>query len=432
MDFEIKISLVEMLWRGIRRIKSQKDPSKLSLLANIPLKGIEKLNATNFECDAIEWLKSSKCLTSDLGYYPVHGKFILAVSTKDKTVSDYEFKEVIVTSCILRAHINFVGSDEMVKTEIPYSHLVGMSVESDRIDLSCKLSSEYFNVIWLCKNDEYQKDTWTPTEDRYSLNPKQENGVPQTAGLSGRVKIAHTKNMEWDMDFDLESPKKHVENGLLIIVFFTLVSSTASIMESLVDSAYSSDLSNECLSYNKPFDEPLLGHAKMTLQSFDSVEDEPLMTSLRIYRQGKSKEMLAMFRKLYREEWESAKLAINKLCNTQQTRRAKLQQEYKRQVNALVAAIEKSHQELVTQMKELLGIIDAIKHNCAQHKELSKTEPKAKYVESNNVLIANSKDLLIATDNAIKDMDVTIQMIRQHYIKKKNDCSRALKQICVG
>lgn len=49
LDFEEKISIVELLWRGIRRVGNAKAIKAISSSASLPLKGIRQLSADNFE-----------------------------------------------------------------------------------------------------------------------------------------------------------------------------------------------------------------------------------------------------------------------------------------------------------------------------------------------------------------------------------------------
>ncbi|AFZ81384.1 hypothetical protein BEWA_007930 [Theileria equi strain WA] len=179
---------------------------------------------------------------------------------------------------------------------------------------------------------------------------------------------------------------------------------------------------SEYISFYKPFDMNILNTSHAC-----TMEIEPLIMSLKSYRELKTKQLLSAFKKTYKEECEYAKSELASLCKVQESRRKKYDDEYKKLIKEVIKDINAKNEELLSQINGMISEFEILKQDIPQ------VRPKAEDdMESDNNLISNSNELIRTTEATLKEMDDVIKKIRNHYIKKNDDCAKALKSIYIS
>ncbi|CDR94933.1 hypothetical protein, conserved [Babesia bigemina] len=481
IDFEEKISLVELLWRGVRRAGNAKATKAMSTRPCVAFRGIKLLHANNFEREAISWLEKTGCLNEDFGLYKLNGR--LELKLPHKIIFEHDFTEVIVTPALLRVHILIPEDQTCLKLEVPFCHMISINCDGGGLEFSFKMVHSRFNTagLWsvplqesvsqLVDSDDIfvtKLNLVDPVSPRLSaaimsvgnvINVTEEEeeepfaaqqfeqddgpvvfqigseseeedelcvqeNVPilpssLTYKVSGRRKVDSRHHFH---DTDSIDDYKFMDK---LSKRMDYPSSPSTLSYNQASVSLSTEVSNNMSSCEKPFGDPLLepNHRPMHLHGHST--DEPLMLSLEHYREVKAKELLSIFKRIYREESDQAKAEIAKLCAAQETQRREAQESYRKEVVSLVKEIELNHHDLMDQLKKLLGDFDALRNN-SLGKDGRKPD-KARGLDMGNSLIASSNGLVEKTETAIKDIDDVIQRIRMHYVKRKIDCSRALE-----
>ncbi|GFE54435.1 hypothetical protein BaOVIS_018390 [Babesia ovis] len=491
LDFEEKISLVELLWRGVRRAGNAKATKAMTKKPRVAFRGIKLLDPKNFEKEAITWLEKNGCLNESYGLYKVGGMHVdnvpyrlimsyigrLEVNLSTKQIFEYEFTEVIVAPAMMRAHL--AGDQACLKVEVPYAHVVNMSVNNGAVELSFKLLSSCFNIagLWsiplqeavsnLVESDELlimkmkfpgeipaqlvdtisaigkvvntplmeelpfaekaitQNDD-TPVFDLDSGSDDENEGEQKETVLPNTLTYATSthRKVELRLPFDsaISDDYKFIEKLPKRIEFTSSPSSTGYNQASL---SLSTELSNSISSCEKPYTDTLLEPSRRAMNLHIESTTEPLMMSLEHYRETKAKELMSIFKRIFREESDQAKAEISKFCAAQEALRRQSQTSYKLEVESLVKEIERNHQELLAQLKKILSEFDALRNNTfgADGHRMEKTRSK----DGANPMIANCTGLVETTEAAIREIDEVIERIKTHYAKKKIDCSKALQ-----
>ncbi|AFZ81385.1 hypothetical protein BEWA_007940 [Theileria equi strain WA] len=127
IDYEEKISLVELYWRGIRRIQNFDMDKKYKF----PFLSLKNLKANNFEAEAVEFLSSIGCMKESNGYYKIQGKILFDAT---RSTSEYHFKELFTSQSSLRFHI----SEDHIKMEFPYSEMNDLFIANEDFTISLK------------------------------------------------------------------------------------------------------------------------------------------------------------------------------------------------------------------------------------------------------------------------------------------------------
>ncbi|EDO06066.2 hypothetical protein BBOV_II001070 [Babesia bovis T2Bo] len=472
LDFEEKVSLVELLWRGVRRAGNAKATRAMSTKPKFPFRGIKLLSANCFEQEAIAWLEKTGCLTESHGFYKTKGTLEL-VSSSSKSLF-YDFVEIIMSPAMLRAHLMTNGT--CLKVEVPYASMAKISIESSSINLRFNLFRLGYNIIGL----------WSPPlqrslchlfnlDDVFDMKLEFTDGIPLglVDSINGLGKLVNTsiteeppfaekslssldsasindanafgdeeamnhevismlpgslihatsirKKAESRLEYDSPSDDYKLIDKLSNDVEFP--SSPSSVGYNQASLSLSSDISNSVSSSEKSYNESILEPSHRSLQLQSSVE--PLMTSLGHYRETKAKELSSIFKRIFREECDQARAEISKCCLSHESQRRQLQETYKKQVETLVKEIESNHNELNSQLKSILAEFDRLR-NTTVGTDIRKIE---KLRTQDNSMISNCTGLVEFTESAIKEIDEVIEQIKAHYVKKKIDCSKALKSL---
>eukprot|EP00371_Babesia_bovis_P000987 XP_001609634.1 hypothetical protein [Babesia bovis T2Bo] len=456
LDFEEKVSLVELLWRGVRRAGNAKATRAMSTKPKFPFRGIKLLSANCFEQEAIAWLEKTGCLTESHGFYKTKGTLEL-VSSSSKSLF-YDFVEIIMSPAMLRAHLMTNGT--CLKVEVPYASMAKISIESSSINLRFNLFRLGYNIIGL----------WSPPlqrslchlfnlDDVFDMKLEFTDGIPLglVDSINGLGKLVNTSITEEPPfaekslssldsasinDANAFGDEEAMNHEVISMLPGSLIHATSirKKAESRLEYDSPSDdyklidkLSNdvECgvSSSEKSYNESILEPSHRSLQLQSSVE--PLMvgntfpnsyiqTSLGHYRETKAKELSSIFKRIFREECDQARAEISKCCL----------ETYKKQVETLVKEIESNHNELNSQLKSILAEFDRLR-NTTVGTDIRKIE---KLRTQDNSMISNCTGLVEAghalfTESAIKEIDEVIEQIKAHYVKKKIDCSKALKSL---
>ncbi|KAK1442536.1 hypothetical protein BgAZ_300540 [Babesia gibsoni] len=489
LDFEEKISIVELLWRGIRRVGNAKAIKAISSSASLPLKGIRQLSADNFERDAISWLRSMGCLNESQGYYKVKGKLEVNL-TETHNIVEHDVSEIILSPSMLRIHIYRSEDASCLKMEMPYSHMATISMNIDCLDVVFRFTEAGFNIagLWSAPLQD-EVSTVIGTEEALKIkicfvdpvhpelltsviaignivnsdNVEKEEYMMQELSLPDEEPISvldSDEKGECDMDHEkltvipaslMFSNRRKAEAFLpgndsvttsdykvmgKIGKGMELDTSPSSIGYDPASVSLSTEVSNSISSCEKPFTENLMAasHGAMQLREHSA---EPLMvenhmnvkymlqTSLNYYREIKAKEMYTIFKRIYKEEMEHSIAEISKLSAAQNARRKELHGSYKREVDTIVREIEHNHQSLADQIKRLLSEFETLKNNTVM-REMKRSGMNASS-EGTNPLMSKCNELVQSTEAAMKDIDSVVQRIRKQYVRKKQDCSRALE-----
>ncbi|GIX65283.1 ICE family protease p20 domain-containing protein, putative [Babesia caballi] len=479
VDFEEKVSLVELLWRGIRRAGNAKATKAMSAKPRVPFRGIKLLSAKEFEKEVIAWMQTTGCLNESYGFYKAGGRIELRLS-KNHVIFAHDFTEAMITPALLRIHI--AAEDQVcLKAEVPYCHMVALLAKEDTLEVSFRLVSSDFNsaglwspplqeaVSYLADSDELLAMTVSfsssiPQAFVESISPisKVINGFQEerpsfAAHDVSQVEAPHVYEIDSESDDESITAKAEATRIPESLTFsapgrrkveaqlhyndsagtddYKLVdkiskgidfnSSPSSLGYNQASVSLSTELSNNFSSCEKPYEDSLLEPSHQAMQLHGHGMGEPLMASLDHYRQMKAKELVSIFKRIYRDESDQARSEISKLCATQEALRRNALESYHKEVESLVKEIEQNHQELNEQLKKLLSDFEALKNNSVG-KDARKLE-KGRGFDGGNSLIAGSNGLVERTEAAIKEIDDVIQRIRMHYVKKKIDCSRALE-----
>ncbi|GBE61858.1 ICE family protease p20 domain-containing protein, putative [Babesia ovata] len=453
IDFEEKISLVELLWRGVRRAGNAKATKAMSTKPCVAFRGIKLLSAKDFEREAISWLEKTGCLNEDFGLYKLKGRLELKMS--HETIFEHDFTEVILTPALLRVHILVLVEQTCLKLEVPFCHMITINIDGDSLEFAFRMVHSRFNTagLWSLPLQECVSQL-IDSDDLFVMKLNFVDAISPrlSAAIMSVGKVINVKEEEEELFaaqpfvqddeaavYQIVSDSEEEEDALSVQDNVQLLPSSLTYKvsgrrkvdsrhdlqdsDSIDDYKFMDKLSKrmDCrlpkasdavnshgavpsspstLSYNQASVSlstevdatawPHHGRAAYGTQLLRAPNDSKL--SLEHYREVKAKELLSIFKRIYRDESDQAKAEIAKLCAAQETQRREAQESYRKEVVSLVKEIELNHQDLMDQLKKLLGDFDALRNN-SLGKDGRKLD-KGRGLDIGNSLIASSNGLI--------------------------------------
>ncbi|XP_953142.1 uncharacterized protein TA08660 [Theileria annulata] len=154
IDYEEKISLLELYWRGLRRIDI--NDIKASRTFKNLIKEISAIESKNFEFKCNNLLIKRKFISPANGYFPCDG-IIELLETNQLQISNYKIKELYFSYSSIRIHVSFYNKFEQIdstdgscnKIEVPNYHINDFKIDESNITFSIQIVSFNFDVTSL-------------------------------------------------------------------------------------------------------------------------------------------------------------------------------------------------------------------------------------------------------------------------------------------